>query len=115
MYGRRWRRLLAVPRGRRRRHAVVTAAGVTALLAGGLATRVVRPVAAVRAVAGAATAAWLAGTAEFAVARIRPGPRTAGEVAVMVVTSILIPPAATGHWLRGWLTSRGARPLRRSG
>jgi histidinol-phosphate phosphatase family protein len=54
------------------------------------------------AVAGAA--GWLAGTAEFAAARIRPGPRTAGEVGTMLLTSVAIPPAAVTHWWRGRLS-----------
>ena len=94
-YGRHWRRLLEIPPGRRGRHAVVTAAAVTALAAS-LARR--------RAVAAVAGAAWLAGTAEFAAARIRPGPRTPAEIGRMAVTSVLIPPVAVAYWLRGWLT-----------
>jgi hypothetical protein len=62
-------------------------------------------------VAAAAAAAWSAGTAEFAAARIKPGPRDRREVATMLVTSAAIPPAAVAHWLRGWWRWRGARPL----
>lgn len=65
----------------------------------------------VRGLTWMATAAWLAGTAEFAVVRIRPGPRRPAEVATMVATSALIPPVATLHWLRGWIRGRGAHPL----
>ena len=50
-----------------------------------------------------AGAGWLAGTAELALARVLPGPRTPAEVATMALTSVLLPPAATWHWLRGWL------------
>jgi hypothetical protein len=82
-----------VHRGRRARHLATTAAGAAALVAAG--TR--RP-----AVALGAGALWAAGTAELAWARIAPGPRTADEVATMVVTSVALPPAATWHWLRGW-------------
>jgi histidinol-phosphate phosphatase family protein len=53
-------------------------------------------------VAGLAGLGWLAGTGELALARIMPGPRTADEVATMAVTSVLLPPAATWHWLSGW-------------
>jgi hypothetical protein len=60
----------------------------------------------VRAVGILAGAAWLAGTAEFAAARIAPGPRRADEVSRMLVTSALIPPYAMAHWLRGWLRWR---------
>jgi hypothetical protein len=58
-----------------------------------------------------AAAGWLAGTAEFAAARILPGPRRPAEVATMVATSALIPPVATLHWLRGWFRGRGAHPV----
>ncbi|MFC7760078.1 hypothetical protein ACFQY4_20205 [Catellatospora bangladeshensis] len=27
----------------------------------------------------------------------------------MIATSVLIPPVATYHWLRGWFAARGAR------
>jgi cellulose synthase/poly-beta-1,6-N-acetylglucosamine synthase-like glycosyltransferase len=93
-YGARWRAELALPPGRRRRHVAVTTAAVVALL-----SRRLRP---------AAVAVWLAGTAEFAWARIAPGPRTPREVATMVVTSVLIPPVAVGHWCLGWWRSRAA-------
>ncbi|NES35223.1 transferase, partial [Micromonospora sp. PPF5-17] len=46
------------------------------------------------------------GTAEFARARIAPGPRAADEIATMLVTSALIPPLAVAHWLRGWWRAR---------
>jgi histidinol-phosphate phosphatase family protein len=46
---------------------------------------------------------WVAGTAELFLARVLPGPRTPGEVATMAVTSALLPPVATWHWLMGWL------------
>ncbi|MFI5845225.1 glycosyltransferase family 2 protein [Catenuloplanes sp. NPDC051500] len=102
LYGQAWRSKLEVPAGRRARHALVTAAGALALTAA--AAR--RPV-----VAAIAGVAWAAGTAEFAAARIAPGPRTAGEIATMTVTSAVIPPLAVGWWLRGWIRWRGARPL----
>ncbi|MFE9171358.1 SDR family NAD(P)-dependent oxidoreductase [Streptomyces kebangsaanensis] len=51
---------------------------------------------------------WAAGTAEFAWARIAPGPRTREEVTTMVVTSVLIPPAATWHRLTGLWRHRDA-------
>jgi cellulose synthase/poly-beta-1,6-N-acetylglucosamine synthase-like glycosyltransferase len=102
LYGPRWRTLLDVPPGRRRRHALVTAAGVAAIAA--LAAR--RP-----GWAALAATAWAAGTAEFALARIVPGPRDPREVATMLATSAVIPPAAVGHWLHGWWRWRHARPL----
>lgn len=118
-YGRRWRSRLELPPGRRARHALVTAAGVGGLLATAGAAALRRsgrsPVAAraARRVAAGAAAAWLAGTAEFAYARVRPGPWHADEVAAMAVTSVLVPPLAVGHWLRGWWTHRGVRPASR--
>ncbi|MFJ5995264.1 hypothetical protein [Streptomyces sp. NPDC092370] len=38
-----------------------------------------------------------AGTAEFARARIAPGPRTRHEATTMLATSVFIPPTATRH------------------
>jgi hypothetical protein len=90
LHGQSWRAL--APRGRRRRHLATTAAGVVAVA--GLGLR--RP-----AVAALGTAAWLAGTADFAWARIAPGPRAVPEVAAMVATSAAVPPVATWHWLAG--------------
>ena len=115
MYGRRWRELLAVPVGRRGRHLAVTLAGLAAVGLGSAAGLVVdrprgRVVTGVLAVACAI--GWLAGTGEFALARLRPGPRDRAEVGTMLLTSTIIPPLALGHWLRGWLRYRGARPLR---
>ena len=89
--------------GRRRRHLAVTAAGLGALAA--LAARRAS-------LARAAAAVWGIGTAELAWARIAPGPRTADEVATMLATSALIPPAASFHWLSG--LARRRRLLRDS-
>ena len=99
MYGRHWRTTLGIPPGRRSRHVAITVAAVVATLA---------PHRWVRAAAGLA---WAAGTAEFATARIKPGPGTPAEVATMLVTSAVIPPFATAFWLRGWIVARGARPV----
>jgi hypothetical protein len=102
MYGPAWRDRLGLPPGRRSRHVAVTAAAV---LAAGLALAGrPRP-------AAVAALVWAAGTAEFAGARIAPGPRDRAEVATMLVTSVLIPPVATVHWGRGWLRSRGQQPI----
>jgi HAD superfamily hydrolase (TIGR01662 family) len=92
LHGAGWRTRADAPLGRRPQHTAVTAAALAAV---GLAvTR--RPRAAALAAAG-----WLTGTAEFAWARIAPGPRDRTEVATMLATSTLIPPLATWHWLRG--------------
>jgi len=101
LHGRDWATLVGAPRGRRRRHVAVTA---SALAAGAAAS------ARKRVPAAAAGMLWAAGTAELAVARIRPGPRTPGEVLRMVLTSLAIPAAATWHSLRGALRHRRATP-----
>jgi cellulose synthase/poly-beta-1,6-N-acetylglucosamine synthase-like glycosyltransferase len=109
MYGRHWRAIVEIPPGRRHRHALVTAAGAAAA-AGGAAAMVSRR-RGLAVTAAAAAAVWLAGTGQFAAARIKPGPKTPREAAIMVVTSVIIPPVATAHWWRGWRRWRGARPL----
>jgi HAD superfamily hydrolase (TIGR01662 family) len=101
LHGRGWRDRAGASRGRIRRHALISAA---VLAAAGLAAAG-RP----RAALGAA-AATLAGTAEFAAARIAPGPRTPREVATMAATSLVIPEAACWHRLRGGRAARGSRP-----
>ncbi|MFI7601635.1 glycosyltransferase family 2 protein [Actinoplanes sp. NPDC049681] len=109
LYGRDWRERLEIPPGRRRRHVTVTAAGALAVaLAVTAALTRRRPVVTA---AAAAAAFWAAGTAEFAAARIKPGPGDAREVTTMVLTSAAIPPVATVHWLRGWARWRGAVPV----
>ncbi|MFF1796550.1 hypothetical protein ACFVXQ_20415, partial [Kitasatospora sp. NPDC058263] len=55
---------------------------------------------------------WLAGTGEFALARIAPGPRRADEVTTMLLTSAAIPPAAGYHWAAGCLRHRRVAPWR---
>jgi histidinol-phosphate phosphatase family protein len=92
LHGRDWRRRAEAPPGRYHRHAVTTAAGavgLAALLAGR------------RRWATVAGAAWALGTGELAWRRIQPGPRTPGEVAAMVATSAVLPPAATWHRATG--------------
>ncbi|MFG2129726.1 glycosyltransferase family 2 protein [Streptomyces sp. NPDC048751] len=96
LHGRDWWERAGAPRGRLPRHLAVTAAATAALLCA--AAR--RPRA-----ASACAALWLAGTAEFAVARVRPGPRTADEISAMVLTSVLIPPVAAYHRVRGLTTA----------
>ena len=101
LHGRDWWERADAPRGRLPRHALVTAAGLGALAAA--VTRRPRPAAGLGAL-------WLAGTAEFALARILPGPRTAGEIGRMLLTSLVIPPAAVAHWLAGHYRYRSAGP-----
>ncbi|HZB48795.1 MAG TPA: HAD-IIIA family hydrolase [Mycobacteriales bacterium] len=138
LHGRSWRADADAPAGRFARHLAVTGAGLVAvggllsgrLLSGrvpsgrlpsrarlarlvglGAAARPVGLGAAARLVGLGAAAAWAAGTAEFGYVRIAPGPRTPGEVATMLATSAVIPPAAVAHRLRGELRWRGARPV----
>jgi histidinol-phosphate phosphatase family protein len=94
-HGRDWRRRAGAGRGRRRRHLAISGAAAVALAAALTGHR--------RTAAVAATA-WLGGTAELAIARIAPGPRTPGEIAVMALTSAAIPPLAAWHWLGGLAT-----------
>jgi HAD superfamily hydrolase (TIGR01662 family) len=103
-YGRRWRVHTAVPPGRFPRHVAITLAGLSAVAAVTQGRR---------SLGTAAGLLWLAGTTEFAAARIRPGPRTPGEIAAMVVTSAAIPPLACWHRLRGWVHARRVEPARR--
>ncbi|MFI9722050.1 glycosyltransferase family 2 protein [Streptomyces sp. NPDC052396] len=102
LHGADWWHRAGAPRGRLPRHAAVTAAGAAAVAlaltgrrGGGL----------------VAAAGWALGTAEFAWARIAPGPRTLPEVTAMLATSAVIPPLAVGHRLRGTWRHRAARPL----
>jgi HAD superfamily hydrolase (TIGR01662 family) len=103
LHGPDWRERADAPLGRRPQHLVVTA---VALAAVGLAAAR-RPRAAALAAAG-----WLAGTAEFAWARIAPGPRDRAEVTTMALTSAAIPPLATWHFLRGAVQHRRVTPWR---
>ncbi|MER5713932.1 glycosyltransferase [Streptomyces sp. NPDC002132] len=101
LHGRDWWTRAEAPRGRFPRHVLVTAAALTASVCA-LTGR--------RRAAAVAGALWSLGTAEFALARIAPGPRTGREVATMLCTSVLIPPSAVRHWLRGQLRHRAAVP-----
>jgi histidinol-phosphate phosphatase family protein len=47
---------------------------------------------------------------EFAVRRVLAGPRTWPEAGAMIVTSAVIPPLATWHWLAGAWRFRDAEP-----
>ncbi|TYK53189.1 HAD-IIIA family hydrolase [Actinomadura decatromicini] len=105
VHGRYWRLRAGEGRGLLLRHALTTAAGLTALAAVPAAFRDRRSAVA----AGVAGGVWTALTARFAYERIRPGPRTPGEVAKMLVTSAAIPPAAIRHRLRGLAVHRRAR------
>jgi histidinol-phosphate phosphatase family protein len=95
LHGRDWRRHADEARGRRPWHVATTALGLGALV---LRSRVL-------------AIAWAAATGDFAWRRIVPGPRTPDEVARMLVTSVLIPPAAAAWWLYG--VARARRLVRR--
>ncbi|MEV1008505.1 glycosyltransferase [Streptomyces sp. NPDC049881] len=90
LHGPVWWARAGAPRGRLPRHLLVTAAGLLALLsAAGRQPRL----------AAGWGAVWLAGTAEFAAARVLPGPRTREEITRMLLTSAVIPPVASAYWL----------------
>ncbi|HEV2930988.1 MAG TPA: HAD family hydrolase, partial [Propionibacteriaceae bacterium] len=93
-YGPGWRRLTKAGRGRTGVHlatcGAAAAAGVGLLTGRRWTVRV-------------AAAVWAGLTAEFAVRRVLAGPRTAREVAAMILTSVAIPPLAIWHRLRGEL------------
>ncbi|MER6347982.1 glycosyltransferase family 2 protein [Streptomyces sp. NPDC001595] len=104
-HGRTWWRRADAPRGRLPGHLAVTGAAVAALSCAALRRHRAATV---------CGALWLTGTAEFALARIRPGPRSREEVVTMALTSVAIPPAAVWHWLRGQIAHRAAPPLEAS-
>lgn len=101
MHGPRWRDAAGVPRGRRPLHVAIVALCITAIVTALLGQR---------RVALAAAAGWFAGTAELAFSRIAPGPRTAREVLTMIMTSVVLPWAATFHFIRGLLRARTIAP-----
>lgn len=100
LHGRGWRVAGGVPQGRRPRHAVVSASAVAAVVAAWRRKR---------GPARWAAAVYALGVAELAWARIAPGPRTPAEVATMIATSAVLPPAASYHWLKG---AAASLPLR---
>ncbi len=109
LHGPRWRATSGAPPGRRPWHLATTASLVLAVVAA---------TAGRRRVGGGAALGWAVLTGDFARRRIAPGPRTRDEVVTMLATSLVLPPAATWHWLRGWATLRsrlrapGPQPIR---
>jgi hypothetical protein len=97
LHGPDWRERAGVPAGRRPLHLATTAAGLVGLLA---------TLAGHRRPGALGLAVWLAGTAELAWVRIEPGPRTREEVVTMLLTSSLVPAAATACWISGLLRRR---------
>ena len=104
LHGRTWREDAGAPRGRRSRHLVVGGSAVVAAI-GALLGR--------RRIAATGALTWAAGTAELAWARIRPGPLTADEVIAMALSSVVLPIAATWHWIGGVV--RAHRLVKRPG
>ncbi len=100
LHGRAWHERADAPRGRPSHVLITTALLAAAVLAATRRTRAAR----------AAAAVALGGTAQFAVTRIMPGPKTVREIATMTATSLVIPELACWHWLRGRIRARGARP-----
>lgn len=105
IHGRDWWDRADAPRGRLRRHLAITAAGAAAVLGA---------VTGGRWLAAGGAALWLAGTAEFALARVLPGPRTRDEIVTMALTSAVIPPVAVAHRAAGLVRHRSAAPLGRA-
>lgn len=102
LHGRGWWDLAGAPRGRLPAHLATVAAGIAATVLGAAGRRHA---------AALGAAAWLGGTAEFALRRVLPGPGDRRELTTMVLTSVLIPPVAVGHWLRGQVRHRQVRPV----
>ena len=103
LHGPGWERRAGAGRGSRRRHLATSAL---------LATTVVAFMTDKRGPAVMGLIAWAGMTASFAWSRIASGPSTAHELASMAVTSLLIPPVASGWWLAGIIRARriGRRP-----
>ncbi|MCU1355588.1 MAG: HAD-superfamily hydrolase subfamily [Acidimicrobiales bacterium] len=106
LHGPGWRRRAGAPRGRRPLHLATTALAAASLAAA---------VAGRRRTATIAGTAALAATVEFAARRLAPGPMTVTEVARIGVTSAVIPPVATFHWLAGRRRVRRLDPERLAG
>ncbi|MEU1125257.1 glycosyltransferase [Streptomyces sp. NPDC005899] len=102
LHGADWWIRAHAPRGRLPAHLAVTGLGLAASVCAA---------AGHRRAAAVAGALWALGTAEFAVARIAPGPRTRDEILTMAATSAAIPPLAVRHWLTGLVRHRNAQPL----
>jgi histidinol-phosphate phosphatase family protein len=102
LHGRDWRVRAGATRGALHAHVATTgvAAATLATLAAGRPTRWTA--------LGAGW--WGARTARWAWTRIAPGPRSAGEIVRMIVTSIAIPPVATAWALIGRARARRVAP-----
>lgn len=105
LHGPAWRDAAGEGRGRMREHLLAVGLGSLAIGGAGWARTGWG-----RRIAVAAATGWFATTADFALRRILPGPRTRGEIALMVVTSAAIPWCAVAHAARGHLRHRQAQP-----
>ena len=101
LHGADWYQRAGASRGRRPMHLAITGA-----LLAGIAGLLLRR----RRLALAGLAGWLAGSVEFAWARIAPGPKTPREIGLMAMTTAAIPPIAAMHWIRGLWRWRGVGP-----
>jgi hypothetical protein len=97
-FGPKWRSRIGEGGGRMGRHLVASTAALTFVVAV-LHTVADRP-GRLRGVALGSGLVWAALTAEFAMPRIRSGPPTPKEVAIMIITSAVIPPVAVYHRAR---------------
>jgi histidinol-phosphate phosphatase family protein len=110
LHGRDWRERAGAPRGRLSWHAATVAAECGVAVATGAVVSRGRHSRLARGSLVAAATAALGLWADFTVRRVAPGPRTPHEVATMAWTSVVIPPAALAHRLRGWWRHRHAAP-----
>jgi GT2 family glycosyltransferase len=100
LYGPGWHRLLDVPRGRRRLHALTAGSALAAVACA------VAPAA--RKAALPAAAIWAGITAQFVFSRRRRAP--AEPLVPLIITSVAIPPLAIAHWIGGWWRHRRLPP-----
>jgi histidinol-phosphate phosphatase family protein len=100
-HGRRWRAAIGEGRGRLPAHALTSAAAVMAVAAA---------IAGRWRLARACAGLWSALTVEFSARRFWAGPHTPVEAARMLLTSLLIPPVAVIHRIRGEWAHRSSRP-----
>jgi histidinol-phosphate phosphatase family protein len=101
LHGRGWRARAGAGRGRRPFHVAACVMGASAALFG---------VTGRRRAALAAAGGWVVLWGEFTARRVLGGRRTWPEAGAMIVTSAVIPPLATWHWLAGAWRFRHARP-----
>ncbi|MCW2685602.1 MAG: transferase, partial [Mycobacterium sp.] len=100
-HGPRWRSAVGEGRGRLPAHLATTGAALAAMWSAAVGRW---------RLAALAALAWTALAAEFTLRRILAGPRTVAEALRLALTSVLIPPTAVAHRLRGeWAFLRARR------